>query len=47
MNPKKPKPTVKGLDVLGTASPHSDPQGSYTGLPVEPNSIPVQDADDL
>lgn len=24
-----------------------DPMGSYTGLPFEPNEVPVQDADDL
>lgn len=24
-----------------------DPQGSYTGLPVEEGEVPVQDADDL
>ncbi len=28
------------------ASP-ADPQGSYTGRPVEPGETPVQDADDL
>lgn len=26
---------------------NSDPFGSYTGRPVEPNERPVQDADDL
>ena len=25
----------------------SDPYGSYTGVPREPDEIPVQDADDL
>ncbi len=25
----------------------SDPQGSYTGKPVNKNEVPVQDADDL
>ena len=24
-----------------------DPQGSYTGLPADPEDVPVQDADDL
>lgn len=24
-----------------------DPQGSYTGVPMNPGEIPVQDADDL
>ena len=25
----------------------TDPQGSYTGVPTDPNEKPVQDADDL
>ncbi len=25
----------------------TDPQGSYTGVPVDPHEQPVQDADDL
>ena len=25
----------------------TDPQGSYTGIPEEPNQVPVQDVDDL
>jgi len=25
----------------------TDPQGSYTGKPIDPDEIPVQDADDL
>jgi len=25
----------------------NDPNGSYTGLPIYPNEVPVQDADDL
>lgn len=27
--------------------PNSDPLGSYTGVPDDPNEKPVQDADDL
>lgn len=27
--------------------PVTDPQGSYTGCPLDPYEIPVQDADDL
>ena len=27
--------------------PETDPQGSYTGRPVDADEIPVQDADDL
>ena len=26
---------------------HTDPNGSYTGRPLDPDEIPVQDADDL
>lgn len=26
---------------------HTDPNGSYTGRPLDPNEVPVQDADDL
>ena len=26
---------------------HTDPNGSYTGRPLDPNEKPVQDADDL
>lgn len=25
----------------------TDPQGSYTGRPIDPEEVPVQDADDL
>lgn len=25
----------------------SDPEGSWTGIPADPNAIPTQDADDL
>jgi hypothetical protein len=31
-------------DVNGSKT---DPQGSYTGKPLNPNEVPVQDADDL
>ena len=26
---------------------HTDPNGSYTGRPLDPDEVPVQDADDL
>ena len=26
---------------------HTDPCGSYTGRPLDPDEVPVQDADDL
>ena len=31
----------------GMKLPTTDPQGSYTGRPTDPEDIPVQDADDL
>ena len=33
------------FDMLGMVI--SDPQGSYTGRPMDPLETPVQDADDL
>lgn len=35
----------QGPDVFHR--PMTDPQGSYTGVPENPNEKPVQDADDL
>lgn len=32
--------------IAGNVS-RTDPDGSYTGVPLEPGEIPVQDADDL
>ena len=26
---------------------HTDPNGSYTGRPLDPHEMPIQDADDL
>lgn len=28
-------------------SPKTDPQGMYTGVPLDPDKKPIQDADDL
>ena len=39
---KKPDP----LAVIDTPS-FTDPQGSWTGVPLDPEETPVQDADDL
>lgn len=33
--------------VIAVPPSRSDPQGSYTGRPVETGEIPIQDADDL
>lgn len=39
-------PPLEGpMNMLGLFS--ADPQGSYTGVPADPNEVPVQDADDL
>ncbi len=39
-------PPLEGqMNMLGLFN--ADPQGSYTGVPADPNEVPVQDADDL
>ncbi len=39
-------PLLEGsMNMLGLFT--ADPQGSYTGVPLEPLEKPVQDADDL
>ena len=37
--------TCTGPSAIGYTD--SDPMGSYTGCPIDPREIPVQDADDL
>jgi len=32
---------------ISEKSLETDPQGSYTGYPKDPNEVPTQDADDL
>lgn len=48
---KYQKPDAKTQEVIDAyVSPkmkRSDPQGSYTGKPVDKYEVPVQDADDL
>lgn len=48
---KRLKPDAKVQSVIRAYSSQkakqSDPQGSYTGKPVNQNEVPVQDADDL
>ena len=34
-------------DLISMANYDTDPCGSYTGVPVQKNEVPVQDADDL
>jgi hypothetical protein len=43
----KKSPTDKAKSIGGLYSPDTDPQGSYTGKPENPEDVPVQDADDL
>ena len=44
---EKKKPTEKALEVIELVSRKSDPNGSYTGTPLDKDQTPVQDADDL
>ncbi|MCI2055771.1 MAG: hypothetical protein LKJ86_01355 [Oscillibacter sp.] len=42
-----PQPESQKKTITNLASDKTDPQGSYTGCPVNPFEQPVQDADDL
>ena len=44
---KKTKHKVKAVRVTSGDKIKSDVQGSYTGVPLEGDERPVQDADDL
>ena len=46
-NRKSSKKKVKFVRIAGDKNIKSDVQGSYTGVPDEPDERPVQDADDL
>lgn len=35
------------LEMIAMMAPMSDPNGSYTGVPINPFEEPIQDADDL
>lgn len=41
------KPMEQARAMTDFSSDQTDPQGSYTGRPVDPLEKPVQDADDL
>ena len=43
---KHRKPLVQ-TDPLVDFQAATDPQGSWTGVPADPDEVPVQDADDL
>ena len=40
-------PMAKAMNMTNCKSTNTDPQGSWTGVPVDPKEKPVQDADDL
>lgn len=40
-------PMDKAMDLTRWQSAKTDPQGSWTGTPADPDEVPVQDADDL
>jgi hypothetical protein len=44
---KEPKTVIPPLPQINTFPIYTDPFGSYTGLVLEPDEKPVQDADDL
>lgn len=47
-NPQRSAATARAGEVAAQMrSGVSDPDGSYTGVPLEPDEAPVQDADDL
>ena len=41
------RPMEKAMDLTAWQSAKTDPQGSWTGTPADPDETPVQDADDL
>lgn len=44
---KEPRPMEKAMELTWWQSAKTDPQGSYTGTPADPDEVPVQDVDDL
>ena len=47
MEEKTYRRRYKPFEAESMASPKTDPQGSYTGVPADREEKPVQDADDL
>lgn len=41
------QPTRRAMELTNLRDTRCDPQGSYTGQPMNPREKPVQDADDL
>ena len=44
---QKPTPMEKARELSQFTAAKTDPQGSWTGRPLDPYEVPVQDADDL
>ena len=44
---KKAKIYERLEQIISMQSSTADPNGSYTGVPINPNEQPIQDADDL
>ncbi|MCI8843577.1 MAG: hypothetical protein HFF08_05645 [Oscillospiraceae bacterium] len=44
---KKKNPMEAAMAMTEFQESATDPQGSYTGTPADPDEVPVQDADDL
>ena len=45
--PKKERPMEKARELSQFTAAKTDPMGSWTGQPLDPHEVPVQDADDL
>ena len=45
--PQKEKPMNKAMNIARDQFSKTDPQGSWTGVPVNPAERPVQYADDI
>lgn len=41
------KPMRKARELSHYTAAKTDPMGSWTGQPLDPNEVPVQDVDDL
>lgn len=46
-NVQSPPPMQSAKAMTDFSAEKTDPQGSYTGCPADPEETPVQDADDL
>ena len=46
-NVKTPQPMKKAMELMNLSHRSTDPQGSYTGQPLDRGERPVQDVDDL